>query len=133
MKESTNLKGHCYCGDVSFEITGDPVRVAHCHCESCRRSVGVAMVTSAGFLLDQISFTGNLPSIFTNDDGVSRGFCGRCGSSVSYHRSDSAYTFVYLGLFNEPEKFVPEVHMMYSEKIDWLRVDDNLPKSNDFS
>jgi hypothetical protein len=73
-------------------------------------------VTSAGYLPDQIHFTGTTPSSFKTDDGVSRCFCGRCGSSISYERIEGNYIFIYLGLFNEPEKLIPEVHMMYSEK-----------------
>ena len=133
MNEPPKRTGHCYCGSVSFEISGDPVKVAHCHCESCRRSLGAVMVTSAGFLPEQICQTGDRPHQYSTDDGVTRTFCGRCGSSFSYQKEKSNYIFVYLGIFNNPEDLGPEVHMMYSEKISWMKIDDHLPKSDEFA
>jgi len=133
MNQSTKQQGHCYCGSVSFEISGDPVKVAHCHCESCRRSLGAAMVTSAGYFPKQFQLTGKEPQKFETDDGVTRTFCGRCGSSVSYQREKSKYIFIYLGLFDNPENLKPEVHMMYSEKVSWMKIDDDLPKSDEFA
>ena len=28
--------GSCFCGDVRFEVTGEPVAMGYCHCSSCR-------------------------------------------------------------------------------------------------
>ena len=127
------LTGHCFCGAITFQASGQPVKVAHCHCGSCRRAVGAAMVTSAGFRSEQILFTNKQPTQFTTDDAVSRGFCDQCGSSVSYKRAANDYVFIYIGLFDEPDKLVPQVHMMYSEKIEWMKIDDALPKSDEFA
>ncbi len=35
MSEKT-YKGSCFCGAVQFSVTGDPVLMGYCHCESCR-------------------------------------------------------------------------------------------------
>ena len=131
MSENTKLFGHCYCGAITFEASGQSVKVGHCHCESCRRHSGAAMLSYAGYRPDQVLFTALQPTKFTTEDSVTRGFCSRCGSSVCYEGNQSEYIFIYLGLFDEPEKLAPQVHMMYSEKIEWLKVDDNLPKSDE--
>ena len=131
MSDTTKLFGHCYCGAITFEASGQSVKVGHCHCESCRRHSGAAMLSYAGYRPDQVLFTALQPTKFTTKDSVTRGFCSRCGSSVCYEGNQSEYIFIYLGLFDEPEKLVPQVHMMYSEKIEWLKVDDNLPKSDE--
>lgn len=133
MSDTTRLFGHCYCGAVTFEVSGQPVKVAHCHCDSCRRHSGAAMLTSAGFGLEQIQFPAKQPTRFTTDDAVTRSFCGRCGSSISYEREESEFVFVYIGIFDEPEKLVPQNHMMQSEKIEWLKIDDHLPWSDDLA
>ena len=91
------------------------------------------MVTSAGYLPEQIQLTGSEPKKFDTDDGVTRTFCGRCGSSFSYRRDKGKYVFIYLGLFDVPEALIPEVHMMYSEKVSWMKIDDDLPKSDGFA
>ena len=92
--------GHCYCGAVSFEISGKSSWIGHCHCESCRRASGSVMTTFAGFHPDQVVFTGALPERYSTDDGVTRSFCGRCGSPVSYELADRPQDIhLHLGLF----------------------------------
>jgi hypothetical protein len=79
--------GHCYCGAVRFEVSGDPIWIGHCHCDSCRRASGSVMTTLASYNTDQVEFTGTLPVSEANhpsNDGVIRSFCGKCGSPVAY-------------------------------------------------
>ena len=48
------LTGHCYCGAVTFEITGKSEWIGHCHCVSCRKQTGAPVVTFAGFQTGQL-------------------------------------------------------------------------------
>lgn len=123
------LSGHCYCGAVQFETSGDPIWVSHCHCESCRRHSGSAMTTYAGFRPDQVTFTAEMPSRFSPGNGVTRSFCGQCGSSVAYEAEHSPNEIhLYIGLFDDPGQLEPADHSFYAEKVSWLQVDDQLPK-----
>ena len=36
------LKGSCLCGGVKYEIKGEPIIVAHCHCIDCQDTVNRA-------------------------------------------------------------------------------------------
>ena len=36
MNGDKTYKGSCFCGAVEFDVTGDPVVMGYCHCESCR-------------------------------------------------------------------------------------------------
>lgn len=124
----TKTRGHCYCGAVKFEISGEPIWVSHCHCESCRRHTASIIATFAGFNPDQVSFTGNLPAKHSSKDGVKRSFCGQCGSPISYESDRwKDQLHMYLGIFDEPEKLHPTDHVYYDEKIAWLHVADGLP------
>lgn len=123
------LSGHCYCGSVKFEVIGEPLWVSHCHCESCRRHTGSVMTSFAGYHPDQIVFTGAMPTRFPSDDDVVRSFCGQCGSPIAYEtvaREDEMH--LYLGLFDDLEKFQPQDHSFYAEKISWFSADEHLPK-----
>lgn len=129
MSQAT-ITGHCYCGAVSFEISGRSEWVGHCHCESCRRHTGSVMTTFAGFHEDQVIFTGAMPQRYRSDDGVTRSFCGQCGSPVAYQSLDQAgQMHMQLGLFDDLEALVPEDHSFLNEKVSWLRVDEHLPES----
>jgi len=131
MDKLQHQTGHCYCGDITFEANGKPLEVGHCHCESCRRHSGAAMLTYVGYKPEQVLFLSNQPTKFKTTDGVTRGFCKRCGSSVSYEGSQSDFIFIYMGLFDQPETLKPEIHMMHNEKIEWLKLADDLPQSNE--
>jgi len=124
----SRLSGHCYCGAVQFEVSGKSDWVGHCHCESCRRATGSVMTTFAGFKPNQVVFTGAMPRRHTTADGVSRSFCGQCGSPVSFeidNRPDEIH--LHLGLFDDLEQTAPETHSFIDEKPSWLRADEHLP------
>ena len=125
----TKLSGHCYCGAVKFEVSGEPDWIGHCHCESCRRQSGSVMTTFAGFREDQVIFTGAMPNRYSSNDGVTRSFCGQCGSPVAYQSSDQAGIHLHLGLFDDLELLVPKDHSFLNEKPSWLRADEHLPES----
>ena len=125
------LSGHCYCGAVSFAIDGKSDWIGHCHCESCRRHSGSVMTTFAGFNLDQVTFTGAEPNRFTTDDGVTRRFCGKCGSPISYEdEKRPAEIHLQLGLFDDLEQMAPQNHSFLGEKPSWLQADEHLPESH---
>ena len=126
----TTTGGHCYCGAVTFEVSGKSDWVGHCHCESCRRASGSVMTTFAGFKLEQVNFTGEQPSRFQTDDGVTRSFCARCGSPVAYENADTpGEIHLQLGLFDDLEPMVPRDHSFLDEKPGWLHADEHLPES----
>jgi len=125
----SNLSGHCYCGAVKFETSGQPVWVGHCHCESCRRASGSVMTSFATYHLDKVIFTGEKPARFPTEDGVVRSFCGHCGSPVAYESSDKKNQIdLHLGLFDDLEQIKPQDHTHYAEKVSWLQSDEHLPK-----
>ena len=123
----TRLRGHCYCGAVKFEINGKSDWVGHCHCESCRRASGSVMTTFAGFKPEQVVFTGAMPNRYSTPDGVTRRFCGQCGSPISFEidsRPDEVH--LHLGLFDDLEQTVPQNHSFIEEKPSWLHADEHL-------
>ena len=125
-----NLSGHCYCGAVKFEASGEPIWVGHCHCESCRRASGSVMTSFATYLLDKVVFIGAMPTRFPTDDGVVRSFCGQCGSPVAYESTEKENQIdLHLGLFDDLEQIKPLNHTFYAEKVSWLQTDDHLPKN----
>lgn len=131
---SKSATGHCYCGAVRFEVSGDPLWVSHCHCESCRRHTGSVITTTAGYYRDQLSHKASLPASTVTDDGVKRSFCGTCGSPISYESTHERYqnqVYLYLGIFDQPEKIQPQDHVFYAERVSWFHVGDNLPKHED--
>ena len=72
------------CRAVRYEASGDPISVIFCHCESCRKHTGAPVAALAGFKRDQVRFTGDQRATYESTPGVQRGFCGRCGTPLTW-------------------------------------------------
>jgi hypothetical protein len=120
--------GRCLCGSVSYKIQGEPVFVAHCHCQSCRRFSGGAVATYVGVLRSQVKFDQTEHKCYESAPGIRWGSCANCGTSLCYEADwcgDEIHLLI--GTLDNPERFVPQKHSFYSERIAWLHLDENLP------
>jgi hypothetical protein len=36
MNQKKTYTGSCFCGAVEISVTGEPMAMGYCHCESCR-------------------------------------------------------------------------------------------------
>ena len=119
--------GRCLCGAVRFSAEGRRIWVAHCHCESCRRATGAPITTYVGFKSESFAFTAGEPLAFESSPGVTRRFCGRCGTPLTYEAEHSlGETHVHVSTLDRPEDFQPESHIFHEERIDWMETDDGL-------
>lgn len=128
--ESTDQKaGHCLCGSIAFTVSGNPLWVAHCHCQSCRRNTGSVAATFIGYHPSQVIFKQDTRQFYASSPDVQRGFCPCCGTPVSYESSRwPEEIHLYLSLMESPEDFQPTSHVHTAEKIPWLTLDPDLPK-----
>ena len=131
MKDSpeTVHQGGCLCGAVRYRVTGAPGWVAHCHCESCRKASGSAVVTWAGYTRESFEVAAGRPVRFASSPGVVRSFCPRCGSPLTYEAERFAgEVHVTVGSLDEPAGFAPTAHVWTSERVAWLHIADDLPR-----
>lgn len=117
--------GGCLCGAVRFRVSGPAKWTAYCHCESCRRHTGAPVSAYAGFERDQVAFTAGELARFASSAGVERGFCARCGSTLTYEgdRWPSEIHF-HVGAFDRPQDFAPTGHACAEEHLAWLSISD---------
>jgi hypothetical protein len=106
------LTGGCLCGDVRFEVTGQPYRVGICHCLDCRKHHGALFHASAIFPADAVSVEGETRAY------AGRHFCPRCGSSVFGRSGDEVE--VNLGALDAPDQFVPTYELWTIRREGWL-------------
>lgn len=121
--------GRCLCGDVAFEATGAPKWITYCHCESCRRHTASPVAVFVGFEESALTFTKAAPRRYESSAGVTRGFCGRCGSPVSYQSVRyPGEIHIYGGVMDEPEGYRPEAHVYFGEHLAWFDTTDALQR-----
>jgi hypothetical protein len=130
MSESTaEQAGGCLCGAVRFEAVGAPAWVAHCHCQSCRKSTGAPFAAFVGFLRSQVTFTGAAPATYASSPGVVRSFCGACGTPIAYEADRfPGEIHLYLCTLDTPAAFTPQAHVHVGEQLPWLHLADGLPR-----
>ena len=117
--------GHCLCGKVRFEATGDPLWVAHCHCASCRRNTGSAVATFVGFRSADFRYVQGAPKVYESSPGVLRGFCADCGTPLTYGGARApGETHAYLGVMDDPAAYTPIAHVFTEEALPWLHIED---------
>lgn len=120
--------GHCLCGQLRFEARGEPRWVAYCHCASCRRHTASPVTCFANFKSDQVAFRGERAA-FRSSPGVTRSHCARCGTPIAYETEKRADEIdLYLNAFDEPERFEPQGHAFFEERIPWFDIRDELPR-----
>jgi hypothetical protein len=125
------VSGSCLCGSVRFTALLPSKWVAHCHCTYCRRAHGAAFVTWAGFPFEAVSIdiAGEQPTWFTSSPGAQRGFCSRCGSPMFFTSTRwPGEMHVARALIAQPLDRAPSVHVFYETHVDWLSINDELPK-----
>ncbi len=87
------------------------------------------MATFAGFRPDKVAFTAGARQFYASSPGVRRGFCEKCGTPVSYDADKYPNEIhLYVGTFDEPERFAPTFHVFYAEHINWFDTADDLPR-----
>lgn len=122
-------RGHCLCGDVSFEYAGAENWRGHCHCESCRRNTSSPFTSVLGVPRTAFRWTGKTPATYQSSPGVRRLFCRRCGSPMAYEADKYAHEIhLYAASLEDPAGFVPDFHVRWSEKLPWLHLSDDLKK-----
>lgn len=121
-------EGGCLCGAIRYELSAPPKWTALCHCESCRRSASAPIVAWMGFRPDQVMWTGER-SFYKSSEIATRGFCGRCGSQMSFESTRWPGELHLYGVsLDEPEAFAPQLHCYTDEHLSWLHISDALPR-----
>jgi hypothetical protein len=125
------LTGRCLCGQCAYEIDGDPIIVAQCHCRDCQRISGAGHTTGAMFPDAAIRVTGEVASFtLTSEQGntVTRLFCPNCGSPLFGRNTGMpGFMTVMLGTLDESDALVPQVAIFTRTRRPWDTIDPAVP------
>ena len=78
---------------------------------------------------DSVTWRGELAANATSDGKVIRKFCPKCGSQLTYqYEGWPTETHLYAGSLDDKSQFVPTAHFHFAEKLDWVHINDDLPK-----
>jgi hypothetical protein len=129
MSENT-YKGTCFCGAVEVTVSGAPMGMGYCHCNSCRHwSAGpVNAFTLWPPAAVKITKGADKIGTYNKTEKSFRKWCTGCGGHVMTDHPTFGFVDVYAAtLQNFP--FQPGLHIFYSEKV--VSIKDGLPKMSD--
>ena len=97
-----SLSGGCQCGAVRFRLDGEPGEASICHCRMCQKATGgfFGPYVSARRLEDLV-WTRGEPKRFQSSNKVRRGFCGDCGTPLTYEFRET-HIGVAIGALDRP-------------------------------
>ena len=123
--------GRCLCGAVSYRLTGQPLRMAQCHCKACQRSTGTGHISNAFFKEDQLELHGTVTGYgHTADSGNinTRYFCPTCGSRVYNTNSARPGTVgIAVGCADDNEWFSPGAILYCRDRPGWDHTTRDVP------
>ncbi len=118
--------GRCLCGSVTFELVGDIIATAVCHCDHCQRQGGSAFSVNLVAHESQLTVKGELKTYeergINNDDVyVRRKFCPQCGSPIVSELSKSAGIIaIKAGVLDDKTSVNPTVEAWCVDKQPWV-------------
>ena len=126
--------GGCLCGAVRYRVAGRPEATSLCHCHSCRRAAGAPSLAWAIFAEGAVTITAGELAEHETSPGVHRGFCARCGTSLTYRRDNRPGLFdVTTASLDDPEAFPPAMEIWTEERLSWTAASAALPQFARFS
>ena len=105
--------GGCQCGAVRFRLEGDLGEGSICHCRMCQKAMGGFFGPFASNKAGTVTWTRGEPKRFRSSNLVARGFCGDCGTPLTFEFGDD-HIGLAIGAFDRPgdialsEQLAPE-------------------------
>lgn len=125
-------QGGCLCGQVRYEVTGEPLAVVLCHCINCQKQSGSAFSINMVGMSEQVSLQGDLASYADKSDTgepVKRNFCKTCGSPIySEILSQGNLIALKIGTLDDTSGLEPQSQVWCIRKHDWLSLEGDIPQ-----
>lgn len=127
---TSNVKGSCRCGAVTYESTSEPLFGAHCHCQDCKKTTGSGHLSALLVPKESFTYQGNTTVFQTNSDSgnvLKRNFCPVCGSNIFMHSENHQGYFILAGTLDDVEVFKPQAELYTKHRASWDHINPEIP------
>lgn len=118
--------GGCQCGAIRFRVEGALKDSSICHCRMCQKAFGAYYAPLVSVRGAAFEWTRGEPKRFQSSNHVTRGFCGDCGTPLSYEAPDGVA--IAAGAFDDPTALPPVIQWGVENKIGFVDHLHNLPE-----
>lgn len=129
------LTGHCYCGQVKFKASGEPLVKLQCHCRECQYLTGGGVNYVIGMPEAGFEYTEGAPAKYTRNDiegPVTREFCGNCGTPLTSRAPAMAgVALIKVGTLDDPKAFgMPQMAIFTCDAQEFHMIPEGVPSFN---
>ena len=131
MSSLKSYNGSCFCGAVQITVTGEPVSMGFCHCDSCRHWSASPVNAFTLWQPESVKITQGEENVGTYNKTPQsyRKWCKICGGHIFTEHPGLGLTDVYAAVIPDVP-FIPGLHVNYGETK--LHIRDGLMKLKDF-
>ena len=124
-----HITGGCHCGAIRYEVNGDLIVHALCHCTDCRRHSGAPMVGWTMYPADAVKVTQGEPKVYASSEHGRRHFCANCGTGLFYVNDVNLPGIIDIqsGTYDDPGVVAPVAHIQIADRIGWMARVHELP------
>lgn len=125
------LSGSCLCGAVRYEISGEPTKFYHCHCQRCRKATGTGHASNVLVRPGAIKWIRGEELIrnfkvpeaqrFTNC------FCSVCGSRLPRYVKETDFIVIPAGSLDNELTLRPQARIFWASRANWSCAGQDLP------
>jgi hypothetical protein len=119
---SEMASGGCQCGAVRFRGSRFGSSSV-CHCRMCQKAFG--SIFGLLVTVHDLEWTRGTPRHFQSSNKVRRGFCGDCGTPLTYDYGGPVE--VAVGAFDRPEVVAPTIQLNPTDKVPFFDGISSLP------
>jgi hypothetical protein len=122
--------GGCHCGDVRYEVDGEPVYHAICHCDDCRASSGAPLVAWYCVKEEQFRQTSGDVARFVGKTGSEREFCPHCGTGLFFRNAAVLPGLVDIqsATFDDADAVAPTAQVQCADRLAWVTSIPDMPE-----
>ena len=110
-----------------------PLFVHCCHCRWCQRETGASFALNALIEADRVHLLEGEVEVVATPSNSGKGQrisrCPRCRIAVwsNYAGAGDAVRFVRVGTLDEPDRFLPDIHIYTASKQPWVIIPAGVP------
>ncbi len=120
-----HYSGGCQCGAVRFSVEGKLGDASVCHCRMCQKASGNFYLPLVSVRQATLTWTRGQPKKFQSSNVAYRGFCGNCGTPLTYEAPDG--TALAIAAFDHPEEIPPAIQWGTEAKLPYVDAIQKLP------
>jgi len=124
------IEGGCHCGSIRYQVEGEAITHALCHCTDCRRHAGAPMVGWTMYPATSVKVIKGTLKVYASSENGRRHFCGDCGTGIFYYNEKILPGIVDIqsSTYDNPDLVPARAHIQVAERISWMKSAHTLPE-----